>query len=46
MSSDEVTVANVYDEIVISGAFIAFDDLGKVLQKRNSDVWNDMNIVV
>jgi len=36
VSSDEVTVANVHDEIVFAGAFGAFDDLGKTLQKRNS----------
>jgi hypothetical protein len=38
MSPDEVTVANIYDEIVLAGTFVAFDDLGKVLQKRKSDV--------
>jgi hypothetical protein len=38
VSSDEVAVANVYDEIVFPGTFVAFDDLGKILQKRNSDV--------
>lgn len=42
MSSDEVTVANVYDEIVFARMFVAFDDLGKILQKRNSDVQKDI----
>jgi hypothetical protein len=36
--SDEVTVANVYDEIVLAGMFVAFDDLGKILQIRNLKV--------
>ena len=36
VSSDEVTIANVYDEIVFAGTFVAFDDLGKILQKGNS----------
>jgi hypothetical protein len=38
VSSDEITVADVYDEIVFAGTFVAFDDLGKILQKRESDV--------
>jgi hypothetical protein len=36
VSSDEVTIANVYDEIVSAGTFVAFDDLGKTLQEGNS----------
>jgi len=32
MSSDEVTVANVHDEIVFARTFVAFDDLGEILQ--------------
>jgi len=32
MSSDEVAVAHVYDEIVFARTFVAFDDLGETLQ--------------
>jgi len=33
VSSDEVTIANVYDEIVSAGTFVAFDDLGKTIPR-------------
>ena len=36
VSSDEVAVANVYDEIVIARTLVAFDDLGEFLKKRGT----------
>jgi len=36
VSSDEVAVPNVYDDIVIARTLIAFDDLGEFLKKRGT----------